>query len=321
MSGTPQDRLIWLDVARGAGIVMVVVGHSFNDPLIRSPIFLFHMPLFFMLAGFTMKGEGIANMLTKRVPTLLVPYLCFFILVTLIDIGLGEIFPHPTSLNWNAPMNALQTAAYGGQMLKGSYAVFWFVTCLFLAQMAFGWLLLKLPRLVDWRWAAILAVCVALSYLSDRLSPSPWNVAIAPAAMIFLYAGQALRQYGAGVPLWLDLAIAAFAIASLFFADPLDMKYAKFGTPALSLIAALALSATFVRVMQLVARIPYLTDLLVWVGGASLTVMFLHMIMIFHFHATLGPLCAFLLALAVPLAIYPLIRANKTARRLLLGGR
>ena len=73
--------------------------------------------------------------------------------------------------------------------------------------------------------------------------------------------------------------------------------------------------------MQLVARVPYLAGLLVWAGGASLTVMFLHMTMIFHFHDRLGPLYAFLLALAAPLAVYPLIRTNKTARRLLLGGR
>lgn len=321
MPGKPLDRLVWLDVARGAGIVMVVAGHSFNDPAIRSPIFLFHMPLFFMLAGFTMKGEPIGAMLAKRVPSLLVPYACWFVVVTLVDIALGSIFGHPAALNWAAPLGALETALYGGQLLKGSYAVFWFITCLFLAQMAFGWLLLHVPRLIDWRWVVAMATCLALTYLAHRFSPSPWNAAIAPAAMIFLYAGQAFRHYGTRTNLWVDLAIAALALAALFFADPLDMKYAKFGTPGLSLIGALALSYTFVRLMQLVARVPYLTGALAWVGGASLTVMFLHMTIIFHFHATLGPIYAFLLACAVPLAIYLPIRTSKTARRLLLGGR
>lgn len=321
MAEKTADRLIWLDAARGAGIVLVVAGHSFNDPAIRTPIFLFHMPLFFMLAGYTMKAESLGTQLSKRIPSLLVPYVCFFVVVTLADIALAYALDRPTSLNWRDPFGALETALYGGQMLKGSYAVFWFITCLFLAQLAFGWLLKAIPRLADWRWAIVLAVCIGVSYMADRLSPSPWNVALAPTAMIFLYAGQALRQYGARLTLPIDLAAIALAAAALAFAEPLDIKYAKFGTPGLSLAGALAISYVFVRLMQIVARAPYLADVLVWLGQASLTVMFLHMAIIFHFHAMLGPLAAFLLATAVPLAFYPLIRLNGTARRLLLGGR
>lgn len=321
MAAKATDRLVWLDAARGAGIILVVAGHSFNDPLIRTPIFLFHMPLFFMLAGYTMKAEPLGVQLAKRIPSLLVPYACFFIVVTLADIGLAALLDRPTSLNWADPVGALKTALYGGQMLKGSYAVFWFITCLFLAQIAFGLLLTALPRLLDWRWAIVLAACVAASYFAHLLSPSPWNVALAPTAIIFLYAGQALRQFGTGTALWLDAAALIVAVAALAYAEPLDIKYAKFGTPGLSLAGSLALSYLFVRVSQLVARVPVLSEALVWLGQASLTVMFLHMAIIFHFHALLGPLYAFLLACAVPLALYPLIRQNATARRLLLGGR
>lgn len=315
------DRLAWLDAARGAGIVLVVAGHSFNDSAIRTPIFLFHMPLFFLLAGYTMKAEPFGAQFAKRVCTLLVPYACFFLVVTALDIALGGAFDHPASLDWRRPVAALEAALYGGQLLKGSYAVFWFITCLFLAQMAFGQLLGVLPRLADWRWAAVLGACVAASYLADRLSPSPWNVALAPTAMIFLYAGQALRRHGARLPPALDVAMAVLAVAGLVWAAPLDIKYAKFGTPGLSLAAALALSYVFVRLMQQAARVPYLAGVLVWLGGASLTIMFLHMVVIFHFHGRLGAANAFVLACLAPIAVYPLIRLNPTARRLLLGGR
>ena len=61
--------------------------------------------------------------------------------------------------------------------------------------------------------------------------------------------------------------------------------------------------------------------MLVWLGQASLTVMFLHMTVIFHFHARLGPVLAFVLASLLPLLVYPAIRATGLGRRLLLGGR
>ncbi len=279
------------------------------------------MTLFFMLAGYTMKPEPLGVQIRKRVPTLLVPYFCFFIVVTFADVALAALLQRPTSLNWGDPASALWAALYGGQLLKGSYAVFWFITCLFLAQLAFGQLLSAIPNLVDRRWALVLAACVAASYLAHLLSPSPWNVALAPTAVIYLYVGQLLRRYGVGGRRWLDAGAQVLAAAALSYAEPLDIKYAKFGTPALSLAGSLALSYLFIRIAQFLARAPYLADALVWLGNASLTVMFLHMVIIFHFHATLGPLYAFTLACAVPLALFPLIRRNATARRRVLGGR
>jgi fucose 4-O-acetylase-like acetyltransferase len=313
-------RLLWLDAVRGAGIILVVAGHSFNDPWIRSPIFLFHMPLFFMLAGYTMKPEPVAAVFGKRVSSLLVPYLSFFILVTLIDVALYALDGR-VSLDWRDPLRAIGNALYGGQLLKGSYAVFWFITCLFVAQLLFGWLLSLLPDMRDWRWAPILIACAALAYASHLASPSPWNAAIAPAAMLFLYCGHLLKQAGDAVPWQADVVIAALALASPLIAAPLDLKYALFGTPILSLVAAVLLSYAFIRAAQWLARVPVLVDVLVWLGQASLTVMFLHMTIIFHFHGKLGPLAAFLLACALPLLVYPLIRRWYLTRRLLLGGR
>jgi fucose 4-O-acetylase-like acetyltransferase len=65
LSNSPPDRLIWLDFAKGIGIVLVVVGHAIRGlhPDIMGPrpnffevadqlIYSFHMPLFFFISGF-----------------------------------------------------------------------------------------------------------------------------------------------------------------------------------------------------------------------------------------------------------------------------
>src|ERR1700730_14318581 len=63
-----DGRALWLDVSKGIGIVLVVIGHACgglidagldnsHQPL-RSfflLIYIFHMPLFFMLAGLTVQ--------------------------------------------------------------------------------------------------------------------------------------------------------------------------------------------------------------------------------------------------------------------------
>ena len=74
-----MKRDVSVDIAKGLGIILVVWGHTFNACPIRNWIFLFHMPLFFFVAGFFMKKEEEdAVFLYKKVRTLLIPFLFFY---------------------------------------------------------------------------------------------------------------------------------------------------------------------------------------------------------------------------------------------------
>ena len=45
-------RIVWIDIAKGLGIILVIAGHLFRyDSYISTVIFSFHMPLFFFFAG------------------------------------------------------------------------------------------------------------------------------------------------------------------------------------------------------------------------------------------------------------------------------
>lgn len=56
-ASTPKNRLQWLDISKGIGICLVVIGHNkFINQNLREVydwIFLFHMPLFFFITGVT----------------------------------------------------------------------------------------------------------------------------------------------------------------------------------------------------------------------------------------------------------------------------
>ncbi|WP_278969986.1 acyltransferase family protein [Megasphaera elsdenii] len=48
------NRVGWIDVAKGIAIVLVIIGHTVQfGGGTRNFIFSFHMPLFFLLSGFT----------------------------------------------------------------------------------------------------------------------------------------------------------------------------------------------------------------------------------------------------------------------------
>ncbi len=74
-----KPRLDWLDIAKGIAIILVIVGHTVENlsPL-RHVIFSFHMPLFFILAGYTFKTKPMGQTLSSSLARLIVPYIMLF---------------------------------------------------------------------------------------------------------------------------------------------------------------------------------------------------------------------------------------------------
>ena len=68
-------RIEWIDIAKGMTILLVIVGHTVtNGTVVRDAIFSFHMPLFFILAGYTFREKDWKALLCASVKRLLIPY-------------------------------------------------------------------------------------------------------------------------------------------------------------------------------------------------------------------------------------------------------
>jgi fucose 4-O-acetylase-like acetyltransferase len=55
-----NQRIEWIDVAKGIGIFLVIVGHLIshdNFNLLADYIYSFHMPLFFFLSGLCLNNN------------------------------------------------------------------------------------------------------------------------------------------------------------------------------------------------------------------------------------------------------------------------
>lgn len=69
-----NQRIQWIDSAKGFGILLVVYAHLFEFG--TSLIYLFHMPLFFILSGITFREESLTDCLIKKGRSLLLP-ICY----------------------------------------------------------------------------------------------------------------------------------------------------------------------------------------------------------------------------------------------------
>ena len=144
-------RIEWIDVAKGLGLFLVVVGHAMTTPIrdasflcyaIYTAIYFFHMPFMFYLSGrtFGMAEKRYASMNTgvfigKKAKQLLVPYVVYGILVYLI-FALANSVPKLNQILEDAGYGKQSIFAWGYGTLIGDnlYAYhLWFIYGLFLA--------------------------------------------------------------------------------------------------------------------------------------------------------------------------------------------
>lgn len=82
-------RLNFIDVAKGIGIILVVLGHCLayeNQNKLFMMIYSFHMPFFFFLSGFLFKDKSYETYLSGKLKTLLFPMI-FFQALNIISYG------------------------------------------------------------------------------------------------------------------------------------------------------------------------------------------------------------------------------------------
>lgn len=80
-------RIEALDIAKGVGIILVIIGHM-SSSYLRDWIYSFHMPLFFIISGICFKTEKYPSFLPflkQRFRTLAIPTLALYFIILLLE--------------------------------------------------------------------------------------------------------------------------------------------------------------------------------------------------------------------------------------------
>ena len=117
----------YVGVYKYFGISLVIFGHIKMPNEVLQWIYAFHMPLFFVLSGYTYRVQKIdKDFLMKKIKTIYVPFLLFALIFCR-----GE-------------MSSWAYIAYGSRNaldMAGTYTVLWFLPCFFVAVILFSLLM------------------------------------------------------------------------------------------------------------------------------------------------------------------------------------
>lgn len=136
-------RLSYFDLAKGFGILLVVLGHiEYISEGLRGYISSFHMPLFFVISGMLMaykhdENAGYLFSIKKYAKGLLIPYMWFSILYVFIDIF--NLFIHAIDVR-TFIINIISSLTLYG------VSVLWFLPALFIGESGAVLLIGKLKK-------------------------------------------------------------------------------------------------------------------------------------------------------------------------------
>lgn len=112
-----------VDIAKGVGIFLVVWLHQIANCPIMFWILLFAMPLFFYLGGCFIKNEKYSIFLYKKIRTLLVPFLFFYLSSLILKIIIYRFRTENFSFIQDMKFYAITSINYP----------LWFIVCLFVS--------------------------------------------------------------------------------------------------------------------------------------------------------------------------------------------
>ena len=183
-----KNRIETFDIARGIGILLMVMGHTGFGFEFSRVIHTFHMPLFFFVSGFfyrPQKFAGYWDYLRHEARTLIVPYLIFAVFYEF----LHYLFSREFSINYFL----LSVVSSNHNRIDVAGAL-WFLLCLFSAKAVYHALTLIIK---DTKTITVTVVVISLtaSFLRTFGVILPFALDSALSCQLLIHIGYLLYKY------------------------------------------------------------------------------------------------------------------------------
>lgn len=271
-----------IDIAKGIGILLVIVGHTGGlpaDTYIHHFIYSFHMPLFFILGGFLFKSSNIVTHVRKDAKRLLLPYVFSVFLLILWFVILGIKYD-----NYGMVWRTLQTGWFGsGQYhaspIWGDYptiGMIWFLLAMFWCRITYN-MIAKLPKLHKYLLGAVVAM--AATMIDNFIINLPLGILTGLSAIVFYMLGNALNENLAWVhkkhTIFSVVGIVCWLIALRF--SSIGMAACHYENYILDIAGACGATwCVYALSRELEKKTNYLNSMLSWFGANSMTILCAH---------------------------------------------
>ncbi|MBR6201067.1 MAG: acyltransferase family protein [Spirochaetales bacterium] len=277
------NRIEWIDIAKGIGIICVIIGHM-GIYSVNRVVFSFHMPLFFIISGyvFHIDNRSFTNTLKRNYNSLIKPYIATCIAITLLSIMLNTITFHfykilPDTYNWfirslyGSGTNANKTLFNIGQI-----GAIWFLLCLFWVR-NFYTLISKIQSIFIW---IIIVFLFFIGYHSVKYIYIMWSIQSAMTAILFYHIGYKIKQYNLLniKPIITTLiCLLIWGLCLYFNKDIMSIVRNKYPDISLNILGAITGTIVIINFSKLLTKFK-ISKILTYFGENSLIILCFHLI-------------------------------------------
>ena len=193
MTKPSTKRIAWIDMAKAIAILLMVIGHEASGS-IYTWIFSFHMPLFFILSGYTARRVDTWYGLRKTISKLF-KRIWILAAIMIILLAIENYLFYPSQLVDVVKSTALGIfwGSNGARFGLNNVGVIWFLFAYFWARIIFDMIRLIIK---DDRYNGVMfAIMAYAGYLISQKIWLPQALDIALIAAFFMWVGAALRSY------------------------------------------------------------------------------------------------------------------------------
>lgn len=138
-----EQRIEYIDIAKGIGIILIVLGHVLKNGFLRQYSYSFHVPLFFFLSGLTYKFKN-DKKIKKKIIRIYIPYIVFSIISILVFFLLGKIVARKMNIEFmdgtiKANIIGMLYANSRNGLMKWNTPL-WFLPCLLVVYLIANYL-------------------------------------------------------------------------------------------------------------------------------------------------------------------------------------
>jgi fucose 4-O-acetylase-like acetyltransferase len=282
-------RIGYVDIAKGIGITLVVMGHndfSLISPFAHKLIYSFHMPMFFFMSGLFFKPDmPLWAFARRRFDRVLRPFLFTLLLIYFMSISFSKV-------SIIVATRRLLKAMYGnGHYLD--WVQLWFLPHLFVVSL-FAYVFvhsIRRTRLSSLRWAILAAVYIAgilgislfwpfefnLFVKEFTVFGLPYSLDIVFASGFFFILGYELNQH-LPVSFFENILTCLLSGITLFglvwyFPSTIDFNTRQFDSLLINTVEALLGIVFVLALSKQLERIGWLSYLFRYIGQASLIIL------------------------------------------------
>lgn len=321
-----KERIEWIDITKGIGILCVIAGHIFmSDTFIYKAVYLFHMPLFFLISGYLYKVRPIKDYTIRKARSLMIPYFAVFIL--LYPFLAAFLFSYP--INMDQVISDITSYIIGGQLItwrmEHAFGTMWFISCLFLTQIVYNIICNIFSDKATHFIVCISLILAYINYVFFYHFHLFWCANVILAAIPFFHIGQIIKRQKFdfmkfAIPI-IILAVAAIISTLYLDRNKFDMAVNFYGIIIFTFVCSITCILAVMCISCILAEYKISREPLRYLGQASLMIMVFHTpiyLLLWKYFQLSSPY-AIILIIAIPCIIYSVFNKFKITQFLFLG--